>query len=94
MAKPKAGRKRRIEEVLETLALTEQEKHKLEEIKRGNQGGDWRQIPSGTFHKFPEFKNRRFEELFFKGKKTYWIRCAENNCYDDNRDIVSYQDPE
>ena len=63
MVKPGAGRKRRIEEVNNALLLTAEEKNELEEIKKGNQGGDWRPIPPGTFHKFPEFKNRKFEKL-------------------------------
>jgi len=81
MPKENTGRKRRLEEVEASLQLTFAEKIQLREIKKGNGRGDWRRLSDSVFKKHPEMKNRTFEELFFKSKKTYIIRCGESDCF-------------
>ena len=82
------GRKRRIIEVEGALALSDHDKKKLEDIKAGRKAGDWRKIVDLSFAKYPEFKDHKFEELFFNGQRTYWCRCGVLECSHDHTDMV------
>jgi len=81
------GRKRRIVEVEGGIAINEDDKNELEDIKAGRSAGDWRIIKDSSFSKYPEFKNVVFEELFFNGQRIYWCRCADIECFQEHTDM-------